>query len=166
MGKAIYTLGSAPTVSIKRCGGDLTIEGRADEAVTVATDTMPHSVQGHAQLVIEGCDDDLRLSVPRQTTVSVDHVDGDAHVEGLAALEMSGIGGDLELRAIERSCSVRSVDGDMQATDVTELALGTVGGDLHLDRVTGRLALERVDGDAALRGAVGGFGPAHIGGDL
>jgi hypothetical protein len=166
MGKAIYTLGSAPTVSIKRCGGDLTIEGRADEAVTVATDTMPHSVQGHEQLVIEGCDDDLRLFVPRQTTISVDHVDGDAHVEGLSALEMSGIGGDLELRAIERSCSVRSVDGDMQATDVTELALGTVGGDLHLDRVTGRLALDRVGGDATLRGALGSFGPAHIDGDL
>ena len=118
MGKAIYTLGSAPTVSIKRCGGDLTIEGRADETVTMATDTMPHSVQGHEQLVIEECDDDLRLSVPPEATVSVDHVDGDAHVEGLSALEMSSVGGDLELRAIERSCSVRSVDGDMQATDV------------------------------------------------
>jgi hypothetical protein len=166
MGKAIYTLGNAPTVAIKRCGGDLTIEGRAGEAVTVATDTMPHSIQGHEQLVIEECDDDLRLSVPPEATVSVDHVDGDAHVEGLSALEVGGVGGDLELRAIGRSCSIRSVDGDVQAADVTALALGTVGGDLHLDRVAGRLAVERVGGDATLRGAVGGFGPAHIGGDL
>ena len=166
MGKAIYTLGNAPTVAIKRCGGDLTIEGRAGEAVTVATDTMPHSVQGHAQLVIEECDDDLRLFVPPEATVSVDHVDGDAHVEGLSALEVGGVGGDLELRAIGRSCSIRSVDGDMQAADVTALALGTVGGDLHLDRVAGKLAVERVGGDATLCGAVGGFGPAHIGGDL
>jgi hypothetical protein len=167
MGKAIYTLGNAPTVAVKRCAGDLTIDGRADETVvTVATDTMPHSIQGHGQLVIEECDGDLRLSVPRQTRVSVDRVDGDAHVEGLSALEVGGVGGDLDLHAIERSCSVRSVDGDMQATDITSLALGTVGGDLHLDRVMGRLALERVGADTTLRGAMAGLGPAHIGGDL
>src|SRR5438045_348731 len=148
MGKAIYTLGDAPTVSIKRCGGDLTIEGHAGEAVTLATDTLPHSVQSHEQLVIEDFGDDLRLSVPREATVSVDHVDGDAHVDGLSTLEMGGVGGDLELRAIGRSCAVRSVDGDMRATDVTELALGTVGGNLHLERVTGCLALESVGGDA------------------
>jgi hypothetical protein len=166
MGTAIYTLGSAPTVAIKRCGGDLAIEGRAGETVTVATDTMPQSVQGREQLVIEDCDDDLRLSVPPEATVSIDRVDGDARVDGLSALEMGGVGGDLELRAIARTCAVRGVDGDMRATDVAELALGTVGGDLYLERVTGRLALERVGGDATLRGALGGFGPAHIGGDL
>jgi hypothetical protein len=166
MGKAIYTLGKAPTVSIKRCEGDLTIEGRTGETVTVATDSMPDSVQRHAQLVIEECDDDLRLSVPPEARVSVDYVDGDVHVEGLVALEVGGVDGDLALRAIRGRCSVRTVDGDVQAPDVTELALGTVSGDLHLDRVTGRLALERVDGDATLRGAFGGFGPAHIGGDL
>jgi hypothetical protein len=127
---------------------------------------MPHSVQGREQLVIEDCDDDLRLSVPPQTTVSIDHVDGDARVDGLSALEMGGVGGDLELRAIARSCAVRGVDGDMRATDVAELALGTVGGDLYLERVTGRLVLERVGGDATLRGALGSLGPAHIGGDL
>src|SRR2546423_13833465 len=114
MGKAIYTLGNAPTVTIKRCGGDLTVEGRTGETVTVDTDCMPHSVQGREQLVIEECDDDLRLSVPPQTTVVVDHVDGDARVDGLSALEMGGVGGDLELRAIGRSCAVRSVDGDMR----------------------------------------------------
>src|SRR5919202_47444 len=166
MGKAIYTLGKAPTVSIKRCGGDLTIEGRNGETVTVGTDSMPDSVQRHAQLVIEECDDDLRLSLPPEARVSVDYVDGDVHVEGLSALELGGVDGDLELRAIRGRCSVHSVDGDLQATDITELALGTVSGDLHLDRVTGRLALERVDGDATLRGAMGGFGPTHIGGDL
>jgi hypothetical protein len=167
MGKAIYTLGNAPRVAIKRCGGTMTIEGRVGEtAVTVATDTMPHSVQGHEQLVIEECDGDVRLSVPAEATLSVDHVDGDAHVEGLSALEVGGVGGDLDLRTIERSCSVRGVDGDLQATDVAELALGTVGGDLHLDRVTGRLALDRVGGDATLRGVLEDFGPAHIGGDL
>jgi hypothetical protein len=167
MGKAVYTLGNAPTVAIKRCGGDLTVEGRAGETVvTVATDTMPHSLQGHEQLVIEECDDDLRLAVPPAATVSVEHVDGDAHVEGLSALQVGGVNGDLELRAIGRSCSVRSVDGDVQATDVAELALGTVGGDLHLDRVMGRLAVERVGGDATLRGALEGLGPAHIEGDF
>src|SRR5919199_82029 len=166
MGKAIYTLGKAPTVSIKRCEGDLTIEARAGETVTVATDSMPDSVQRHAQLVIDECDDDLRLSVPPEARVSVDYVDGDVCIEGLVALEVGGVDGDLELRAIKGRCSVRTVDGDVQATDVAELALGTVGGDLELDRVTGTLALERVDGDATLRGALGGFGPVHIGGDF
>src|SRR5918912_3299769 len=127
---------------------------------------MPDSVQRHAQLLIEECDDDLRLCVPPEARVRVDYVDGDFHVEGLPALELGTVDGDLELRSIARRCSVRTVDGDVQATDVAELALGTVGGDLELDRVTGTLALERVDGHATLRGALGGFGPVHIGGDL
>src|ERR671932_398083 len=150
MGKAIYTLGKAPTVSIKRCEGDLKIEGRTGETVTVATDSMPDSVQCHAQLVIEECDDDLRLSVPPEARVSVDYVDGDVRVEGLSALELGSVDGDLELHAIRGSCSVHSVDGDIQASDVTTLALGTVGGNLHVERVADRLALERVDGDAML----------------
>src|ERR671933_754084 len=132
MGKAIYTLGKAPTVSIKRCEGDLTIEARAGETVTLATDSMPDSVQRHAQLVIEECDDDLRLSLPPEARVRVDYVDGDVHVEGLPALEVGTVDGDLELRSIARRCSVRTVDGDVQATDVAELALGTFGGDLKV----------------------------------
>src|SRR5207248_7132168 len=122
---------------------DLTNEASDDETVTVATDTMTHNIQGHEHLLIDKCDDDLRLPVPPQTTVVVDHVDGDARVDGLSALEIGGVGGDLELRTIGRNCAVRSVDGDMRAIDAVERKLGTVGGDLHLERIAGGLAPER-----------------------
>lgn len=201
MTNATYTLGSAPTIAIERCSGDLVVVGQAGETVTVAADSMAQSTQDGARLAIESCDDDLRLTVPHDATVIVAHVDGDMRAERLAALQLEGVDGDLTVSRIARSCAVRRLEGDLRGTDLGELAASTVEGDVHLERVTGttslgrvdgdvslsevadvslgsvagdlrleraqgRLALERVDGDATVRGAVGGFGPARIGGDL
>jgi len=145
-----FTFDAAPTIVIHACNGDLKVTGQAMEerAVTVVTDDATRTVQGGDQLVIERCDG-ARFTVPRDTTLVVQRVGGDARVERVAALQIENVGGDLDAHEIEGAC-----------------AFNRVGGDAQLDGLQGRLRLTRVDGDATLRGAVDGFGPTYIGGDL
>jgi len=189
-----FTFDAAPTIVIQACNGDLKVTGQTMEQrqVTVVTDDAPQAIQGGDQLVIERCDD-ARLTVPRDTTLVVQSVGGDARVERVAALQIESVGGDLDAREIEGACAFNRIGGDIRVTDIVALTLDDVGGDLRLegapegigredqdmefalghihgdaqlDGLRGRLRLEHVDGDATLRGAVDGFGPTSIGGDL
>jgi len=189
-----FTFDSAPTIVIQACNGDLKVTGQAMEErqVTVVTDDAPQAIQGGDQLVIERCDD-ARFTVPRDTTLVVQRVGGDVRVERVAALQIESVGGDLDAHEVDGACVLNRVGGDVRVANIVALALSDVGGDLRLegapDRIRhedkdmefalghihgdaqlgglrGRLRLARVDGDAILRGAVDGFGPTSIGGDL
>jgi len=189
-----FTFDAAPTIVIQACNGDLKVAGQTMEErqVTVVTDDATRTVQGGDQLVIERCDD-ARFSVPRDTTLVVQRIGGDARVERVAALQIESVGGDLDAHEVDGACVFNRVGGDVRVADIGALALDDVGGDLRLegapegigredgdmefalghihgdaklDGLRGRLRLTRVDGDAALRGAVDGFGPTSIGGDL
>lgn len=189
-----FTFDAAPTIVIQSCNGDLKVTGQAMEerTVTVVIDDAPQAIQGGDQLVIEQCDD-ARLTVPRDTTLVVQNVGGDARVERVAALQTESVGGDLDAHEVDSACNLSRVGGDVRVSTIGALTLSDVGGDLrlkgtpdgighadkemefalghihgdaHLDGLRGRLRLEHVDGDATLRGAVDGFGPASIGGDL
>ena len=167
MTQETYTLGSTPTIVINTCSGDLEITGQTleMETATIIGDASRHTVQIGSQLMIERCDD-LRLTAPRGATIVVQRVDGDARIEYLAGAQIGEIGGDLNARFIEQDCSAGRVGGDVRAIDIANLALGPVGGDVRLEGLTGALRLARVDGDATVCGAVDGFGPAQVGGDL
>jgi len=189
-----FTFDAAPTIVIQACNGDLKVTGQAMEErqVTVVTDGATRTVQGGDQLVIERCDD-ARFTVPRDTTIVVQRVGGDARVERVAALQIESVGGDLDAHEVDGACALNRVGGDVRVANIVALALDDVGGDLrlegepdrirhedkdmefalghihgdaHLEGLRGRLRLERVDGDATLRGTVDGFGPTSIGGDL
>jgi hypothetical protein len=104
------------------------------------------------------------FTIARSCTVR--RVHGDLRAADLGELSAATVAGDARVERVGRSLRLGRVDGDATLSDVTAVALGAVGGDLRLDRVQGTLALEHVQGDAFLRGAPGGFGPAHVGGDL
>ncbi len=167
MAQETYTLGGTPTIVINACDGDLEIVGQPDDTgtATVAAGALRGTAQRGDQLVVERCDD-LRLTVPRGATIVVQRIAGDARIERLAAARIGEIGGDLDARLIEGACTVGRVGGDAQVIGVANLALGPVGGDARLDDLTGALRLARVDGDATVRGAIDGFGPTGVGGDL
>lgn len=167
MAQETYTLGGAPAIVINNCSGDLNIIGQSTEAeeVTVVRGALRNAVQLGEQLVVEWCDD-LRLTVPHGATVVVQRVDGDARIERLATVQVGEVGGDLDIGFIRGGCTIGHVGGDARGVTVANLALGPVGGDVRLEELTGALRLARVDGDAIVRGAVDGFGPTGVGGDL
>jgi len=168
MKTARYQLGHAPTVTMDRCDGDLIIVGHDNPVVVLTADELPHLApdQDRATLRIEGCDDDLRLTLPFGATVIADHIDGDLRVAGIARCTLARIDGDLTMEDTPGPCAIGDVDGDVRARAVTNLSIGSVDGDARLEGVTGHFTLGHVTGDLILDGAVQGFGPAHVEGDL
>lgn len=165
MGNAIYMLGESPTINVNNCSGSLEIEGWSQTSTTISTDSMPRTTQQDGQLVIEHCDDDLRLEVPTGATVVVGHADGDVRARHLTSLQLGHISSDLDLGNITQSCSVRHVDGDVRVRDVADLSGGTASGDVDLGAVKGNCVFDRVDGDLRAR-QVGGLQLGTINGDL
>jgi len=168
MKTARYQLGHAPTVTMDRCDGDLIIVGHDNPVVVLTADELPHLApdQDRATLRIEGCDDDLRLTLPFGATVIADHIDGDLRVAGIARCTLAHVDGDLTMEDAPGPYAVGDVDGDVRVRAVANLSLGAIDGDARLEGVTDRFTLGHVTGDLILDGAVQGFGPAHVEGDL
>ncbi len=168
MKTARYQLGHAPTVTMDHCDGDLIIVGHDNPVVVLTADELPHLApdQDLATLRIEGCDDDLRLTLPFGATIIADHVDGDLRIMGIARCTLAHVDGDLTMEDAPGPYAVGDVDGDVRARAVANLSLGAVDGDARLEGVTGRFTLGHVTGDLILDGAVHGFGPVHVEGDL
>ncbi len=151
MGNALYTLGEAPTVFISNCSGELQIEGRGDENVVLSSDSMPSSSQQAGRLVIENCEDDLRIQVPMGATVRVEHVEGELRAHRLSALEVGSVDGDVELGDITGRSVVRHAEGEARVRDVMEFLFGTVNGDLELASVRGRCRVDTVEGEVRVQ---------------
>lgn len=151
MGNATYTLGDTPAIQIRHCEGDLEIEGRPEEAVTVEADSMPHSVQRDGELLIEECDDDMRVRAPLGARVSVDEVEGDVRIRRLAELALGSVNGNLDVTAIGEKCAVGQVEGDARFRETGDLALGAVNGDLDVAAISGRSEIGQVEGDMRAR---------------
>ncbi len=168
MKTARYQLGHAPTVTMDRCDGDLIIVGHDNPVVVLTADDLPHLApdQDRATLRIEGCCDDLRLVLPFGATLIADHIDGDLRVAGIARCTLARVDGDLTLEDAPGPYAIGDVDGDVRVRAVANLSLCSVDGDARLEGVTDRFTLGHVTGDLILDGAVHGFGPIRVGGDL
>ncbi len=168
MKTARYQLGYTPTVTIDHCDGDIIIVGHDNAVVVLTSDDLPHLSpdQDRATLRIEGCDDDLRLTLPFGATVIADHVDGDMRIMGIARCTLAHVDGDLTMEDAPGPYAVGDVDGDIRARAVANLSLGAIDGDARLEGVTDRFTLGHVTGDLILDGAVHGFGPVRVEGDL
>ncbi len=165
MGNATYTVGETPSILLNHCRGSVEIEGGSHGAIKVSSDSMPHTTQQAGQLVIEDCDDDLRLEVPPGSTIRIEHADGEVRARHLASLVLGHVGGGLTLGTISGQCSARHVEGDVRVRDTTELTIGVASGDLDLGALHGRCNIEHVDGDLRAR-AVGALHLGVINGDL
>jgi len=83
-------------------------------------------------------------------------VGGDLNVEGVAALRVSKVGGDLKLQAIAGETLCEVIGGDATLHDIRgAVRLGVVGGDLEARRVSGGVVITQVGGDAQIDTALG-----------
>lgn len=151
MTRQTYTLGDngdAPTITIGVCSGDLAVTGEDERTDITALSDRPLDavVRDSGHLLIEWCDD-LHLAVPRGATVIAERIEGDARIEGVAAVKIAFIGGDLRLRGIAGTCAVGHVAGDAAATECGAFSLQDVGGDLRIEHNTTSAQVGRVDGD-------------------
>lgn len=167
MGKAVFDMGVRPEVEIHSCESDLWVEGGAEANITLETDdSAPSYEQNDNKLVIHSCDDDMRLKVPREATVRVDHVEGDASFYGFENLSVDHIAGDINVQNISASCNINRVEGDAHFASVHRLSIDSVAGDLALNDAFDTLHIGTIEGDALISGPVAELDDLHVEGDL
>jgi SHOCT-like domain len=129
--------------------GDLQVVGWERSELMAKTDGNKLEQSGTGGALEIACDADLILYVPRDASLNIKSVGGDADLRALVGFtKMTGVGGDLSLRNI----------GPME--------IDNVGGDLSLRGCSGDFYAKNIGSDASLREVQGSISIDHVGSDL
>ena len=147
MKQQTISVGPSPAVTVQSIPGDLRVAGWERSEIMAKTDGDTLDVRVNAEQVLVSCDENLILYLPRQASLHVETVAGDAC-----------------LQALNGAINLGPVAGDLCLNDTGAATLGRIAGDASL-RSVGSLTADQVNGDFALRGGRGDCSIATIGGD-
>jgi len=166
------TLDAAPdgAVEISNIAGSVTVEGWSRDEVQVKG-TLGRNVE---ELIFErdgdrvtikvkvpkrggrGIDSDLRISIPRGSSIDIATVSADIDVTGvLGEQELEAVSGDINTEAFKSDLRAGTVSGDVYVKGDgkdTETRGTTVSGDVTLKNMAGQVAAESVSGDVIIDG--------------
>jgi hypothetical protein len=155
-------------VKVDNVDGDLQVVGWDRDEITAKTDGDTVDLRNQDGNVSLGCDGDAILYLPRDASLEVQNISGDADIRGLTgglkianiagdlqlhnvgAVSLENVAGDLRLRVCDGDFSARSVSADVSLRDVRGgVSLDNVGADFYLRELTGNLSAN-VGADAVL----------------
>lgn len=168
MSKQTFYTAKAPQIVVEQCGGDLDIRSWADTTAVQAKGDDLTSTENEAGLTLT-CPNDLKLVVPRDSSIAIHSVQGDLLVKnisgdvvvqdaqgdvvlsGLGYVKVGHIAQDLSAQNIDGGLSLDTVQGDISGRSLSQLSANTVGGDLSASFIVGNVTLNEVQGDISLR---------------
>ena len=158
--------GKFPKIRIDAIDGDLSVVGWEAEEILIKADEDELSLQQNGDEVVLSCTDDVSLRLPREASLFVQRIGGDAALRGVT--------GNVEIREIDNDLSIReagSVAIDTVKSDFSlrgakgNLYVKNAGGDVSIRDVEGSVTLDSVADDLALRGARGNIN-VNVGEDV
>ena len=192
MAQQIFSVGEAPRITITRLQGDLQVRAWDERTISVETDGAVDDLQQEGDLLtILGCDDDLMLMAPFDTSIQSSDLSGDAMLEGVRRVALNKVAGDVVLKNISGDAGVENigaaveltsldgdlvvfntpvlhvrhtVGGDAQIKQVGVVEIETVGGDLSLEQGE-TVVISTVGGDISIRGVQAALRCGVVGGD-
>ena len=163
MDKQFVTTSESPHVLIETAQGNLRLKGHDDlEVVAKANKAEELSIEQRENEIVIRSQSDLSVRVPRQASVIIKTVQGEASFKGLdGSLEIDTVQGHLTLRGVGLT-RVNQVQGELSAKNVGgDLLIKTVAGNATVrdvqgsfivsDVVQGSLRLDDVGGDASAK---------------
>jgi len=144
-------------IIVESVSGDLRVRGWAKAELDAKCGCDELQVRVEDSKVYVSCADDLILSIPASSPLTVLSADDDVDLRGLAgAVNLESVGGTLDLRQVAdvtvgtvatdlivRRASgllqVQSVGADASLRDVQAVEIGTIGSDLHVRGASGDL---------------------------
>jgi len=142
-------VGARSKINVASVPGDLQVVGWERNELMAKTDGGQLDITSSGEVSSVACDADLILYTPREASLIVESIGGDADLRALVgATEIENVGGDLSLRNV----------GPMEVTNV--------GGDLSLRGCSGDFLVKNVGSDASLRDVQGSVGIGWVGSDL
>ncbi|HLO15663.1 MAG TPA: hypothetical protein VK206_12585 [Anaerolineales bacterium] len=152
----IISAGKSPRIKIEAIDGDLSVVGWDGEDILVKADEDELSLQQNGEEVLLSCTDDVSLRIPKDASLSIQRIGGDAALRGVMGnIEIKQIDNDLSIReagfvtidTIRSDFSLRGAKGNLYVKNV--------GGDVSVRDVQGNISLDSVADDLALRGVRG-----------
>ena len=152
----VISAGKSPRIKIDAIDGDLSVVGWEGEDVLIKADEDELTVKQNGEEVLLSSTDDISLRIPKDSTLWIQRVGGDAALRGVM--------GNVEIKEIDNDLSIREVGFlsiDMIQSDFSlrgakgNVSVKSVGGDVSIRDVEGNVTLDSVADDLALRGARG-----------
>jgi hypothetical protein len=151
MSKTI-SAGHTPKILIESIGGDLSLVGWEGEDVLLKADDDELQFSQDGEQVGISCSDDLSLRVPKDASVFIKSIDGDASIRGvMGTIELKEINGDLSIRDVN-SVAIETIRADFSLRGAKgHLSVKSAQSDVSIRDVDGNVTLESVADDLALR---------------
>lgn len=148
MAKTI-SAGKFPKIKIDAIDGDLSVVGWAAEEILIKADEEGLSLQQNGDEVTFSCTDDVSLRIPRD-----------------ASLFISRVGGDAALKGVTGNVEIKEVDNDLSIRDAGSVTIDTVQADFSLRGAKGNLYIKNASGDVAIRDVEGNVSLDSVADDL
>ena len=142
-------VGARSKINVASVPGDLQVVGWERNELMAKTDGGQLDITSSGEASSVACDADLILYAPRD-----------------ASLNVESIGGDADLRALAGPTEIENVGGDLSLRNVGPIEVSNVGGDLSLRGCSGDFLVKNVGSDASLRDVQGSVGIDRVGSDL
>jgi hypothetical protein len=140
MDELILDTSATPVVVITRVGGDLRLTGWDQNQIQLESNdehTLSLNTEAQTGNIVLMAEADCAVRVPRQATLRIQH-----------------IGGDAKLKNLEGNTEVNFVSGDLVLRQVGAVNANKVGGDLNAKKVGGSFTFQ-AGGDVSIRSVVG-----------
>jgi len=158
MSKTI-SAGRSPKIILENIGNDLSLVGWEGEDILLKGDEDEMSYRQDGDTVTISSDDDLSIRVPKNASVFIRHIEGDASIRGvMGGIELKEIVGDLSIRdvnsvaidTIQSDFSLRGAKGHLSVKSAhSDVSIRDVDGNVSLDSVADDLALRDVRGNVS-----------------
>lgn len=166
MKQQTITVSPAPEVALQAIPGDLRVAGWERAEMMAKTDGDMLNITADGERISVSCDENLILYLPRQASLQIENVAGDACLQALSgAVTLGPVAGDLSLNDID-AATVETVAGDASLSSVGGLVADQIGGDFVLRGGRGDCLIANVGGDASLRDVDGMVSIENVGADL
>ncbi len=152
----IISAGKSPRIRIDAVDGDFSVVGWDGEDILIKADEDELTLKQNGDQVLLSCTDDVSLRIPKDASLFIQRVGGDAALRGVTGnIEIKEIDNDLSIREAG-FVSIDTIQADFNLRGAKgNLYVKNVGGDVSLRDVEGNVTLDSVADDLALRGARG-----------
>jgi DUF4097 and DUF4098 domain-containing protein YvlB len=153
-------------VKVDHVPGDLRVAGWDRTEIMAKTDGDElHLVDQDGEVSV-GCNEDLILYVPHDSTMDIKEVSGDASVQALhGALRIGPVAGDLTMHDVG-ALNLDTISGDASLRKAGAVTAKSISGDFSLRVGNGPCAIETIGGDASIRDVSGEVAIQSAGSDL
>lgn len=162
------TISTKPDVKVHVTGipGDLRVAGWERAEIMAKTDGDDLQLISSNGSVQASCDEDLILYLPRQATLDIEKVSGDASLQAMQGpVSIGPVAGDLTMHDVN-AVNLDSVSGDTSLRKVGAVTAKSISGDFSLRVGNGPCAIETIGGDASIRDVNGEVAIQCVGSDL